>query len=197
MRAIEAGHIREVDVGEANGRVFLNNCSIGLYPQVVKGRDQLRHRSGEGKWLAMVRAAIDVLRRFPLVHLTLRTGGREADFRAPFVFVGNNRYDLSLFALGRRARVDAGELGVYFSRTGGRLGLLRLAVLGLLGRLEQDRDFSSFPVPSVEIETRDRSLRVAVDGELTSVAPPLRWRSRPRALRVLAPPPEALPSPPR
>jgi diacylglycerol kinase family enzyme len=191
VRTIEAGHLREVDVGEANGRVFLNNCSIGLYPQMVKGREVLRHRSGEGKWLAMLRAAYDVLRRFPLVHVTLRVGEREAAFAAPFVFVGNNRYELSLLALGRRGRVDAGELGVYFSRSRGRLGLLRLALLGLLGRLEQDRDFDAFAVPCVEIGTHRSHLRVALDGELAAIVPPVRCRSRPRALRVLAPPQEA------
>ena len=190
-RTIEAGHLREVDVGDANGRVFLNNCSIGLYPQVVKGREVLRHRSREGKWMAMLLAAFDVLRRFPLVHLTLRVRERQAAFAVPFVFVGNNRYELSLFALGRRGRVDGGELGVYFSRTRGRLGLLRLALLGLMGRLEQDRDFDAFTVPCVEIGTHRRHLQVALDGELAAMAPPVRCRTRPRALRVLAPPPEA------
>src|SRR5262249_49709435 len=92
-------------------------------------------------------------------------------------------------------RLDAGELGLYSSRDGGRLGLLRLALLAVLGRLEQDRDFKSRLVPAVEVETRRRLLRVAIDGELTVMAPPLRCRSRPRALRVLAPAPEP-PTPP-
>jgi diacylglycerol kinase family enzyme len=144
----------------------------------------------------MIRAAIDVLRRFPLVHLTLRIQDRQSAFATPFVFVGNNRYDIRLFALGRRARVDGGELGVYFSRNQGRLGLLRLALLGLLGRLEQDRDFFSFMVPGLEIATGRRRLRVALDGELTAIEPPVRCRSRPRALRVVAPPAQALDSRP-
>jgi diacylglycerol kinase family enzyme len=191
VRTIEAGCPREIDVGDANGRVFLNNCSIGIYPQVVKGREELRQRSGGGKWLAMLLAALTVLRRFPLVRVTLRVDDRESTFATPFVFVGNNRYDVSLLALGRRDRVDAGQLGVYFSRSLARMGLLRLTILGLLGRLEQDRDFRSFQAPGLEVDTRRKRLRVAVDGELTTMAPPLRFRSRPRALRVLVPPPEA------
>jgi diacylglycerol kinase family enzyme len=196
VRTIDRGHVREVDVGEANGRVFLNNCSIGLYPHLVRGREELRHRFGGSKWLAMFRAALDVFRRFPLVHVTLRIEDRESAFATPFVFLGNNRYDMRLFALGRRSRVDGGELGVYFSRNRGRLGLLRLTLLGLLGRLEQDRDFSAFAVPGVEVDTRRGRLRVALDGELTALVPPLRCRSRPRALRVVAPPPQEVSSSP-
>ena len=187
---IAAGHVREVDVGEANDRIFLNNCSIGLYPHVVRGREELRHRYGQGKWIAMLQAAIAVLRRYPVVEVTLRVGDRSASFRTPFVFVGNNPYAMSLYALGRRERLDGGELGLYFSRDGGRLGLLRLALFAVLGRLEQDRDFTSRVVPMVEVETGRRLLRVAADGELTVVSAPLRCRSRPRALRVLVPRPE-------
>src|SRR5262249_39459964 len=161
VRTIATGHVREVDVGEANGRVFVNNCSIGLYPHVVRGREELRHRYGQGKWIAMLQAAVAVLRRYPVVAVTLRVDGRAASFRTPFVFVGNNAYGMSLYALGRRERLDAGELGLYLSRDGGRLGLLRLALLALLGRLEQDRDFRSRLVPAVEVETGRRLLRVA------------------------------------
>jgi diacylglycerol kinase family enzyme len=192
---IAAGHVREVDVGEANGRIFLNNCSIGLYPHVVRGREELRHRYGQGKWIAMLQAAISVLRRYPVVAATLRMDGRAESFRTPFVFIGNNAYGMSFYALGRRERLDGGELGLYFSRDGGRLRLLRLALLAVLGRLEQDRDFTSRMVPAVEIDTRRRRLRVAVDGELTIMTPPLRCRSRARALRVLAPAPELPPAP--
>jgi diacylglycerol kinase family enzyme len=190
VRTIESGHVRAVDVGDVNGRAFLNNCSIGLYPHVVRGREELRHRYGEGKWLAMLRAGAAVFRRFPVVEVALRVEDEEVALKTPFVFVGNNRYETGLFALGRRSRLDGGELGVYLSRNGGRLGLLRLAVLALLGRLEQDRDFTSFAVPDLEIDTRRRRrlVRVAVDGELTAIAPPIHLRSRPRALQVLAPP---------
>ena len=95
-----------------------------------------------------------------------------------------------------RARASLrGELGLYFSRDGGRLGLLRLALRALLGRIAQERDFHSFAVAEVEIATRRRLLRIAVDGELTVMPPPVVCRSRPRALRVLAPVPEPVPPP--
>jgi len=98
---------------------------------------------------------------------------------------------MSLFSLGKRASLQGGELSIYLTQDAGRMGLLRLFVRALLGRLEQDRDFHSFTVPGVEIRTRRRSLRVSLDGEVVRMASPIRYIIRPRALRVLAPMPDA------
>jgi diacylglycerol kinase family enzyme len=71
------------------------------------------------------------------------------------------------------------------------MGLVRLAFRALLGRLEQDRDFHSLMLQGVEIRTRRRSLRVALDGEVVWMTSPIRYVVRPRALRVVAPAPDA------
>ena len=187
VETIRAGHVMDVDVGEVNGRIFLNNSSIGLYPTAVKEREELRHRTGGGKWLAMLRASADVFRRFPLLQVTLAMEGSEVRLTTPFVFVGNNRYEMSLLTLGTRSSLQGGELSVYMPRNGGRMGLLQLAFRALLGRLDQKRDFHSTAVPSIEIRTGQRSLRVALDGEVAPMTSPIRFHIRPRALRVLTP----------
>ena len=193
---IARGHVREVDVGEVNGRIFLNNSSIGLYPSAVAHREELRHRHGGGKWPAMLNACVDVVRRFPLLDVTLQAGDRAVALTTPFVFVGNNRYEMSLLSLGTRTSLQGGELSVYLTQHLGRMGLLQLAFRVLLGRLDQDRDFHSFMLPGVEIRTRRRSLRVSLDGEVVRMASPIRYIIRPRALRVLAPMPDAAPGEP-
>jgi diacylglycerol kinase family enzyme len=195
VRTIAAGHVRRVDVGEVNGRIFLNNCSIGLYPSAVDQREELRHRRGSGKWLAMLHACVAVLRRYPLLSVTLRVQEKAAAIKTPFVFVGNNGYSMSFLSLGKRTQLEGGELGVYLARAGGRLALVRLALAALLGRLEQDRDFHSLMLEEVVIATRRRSLRVAVDGEVVRMTTPISCRVRPRALSVLTPaPPAAAPA---
>ncbi len=193
---IERGYVTEVDVGEVNGRIFLNNSSIGLYPSAVAHREELRHRHGGGKWPAMFNACVDVVRRFPLLDVTLQVDDRAVALTTPFIFVGNNRYEMSLFSLGTRTSLQGGELSIYLTRGAGRMGLLRLFFGALLGRLEQDRDFHSFTLPGVEIRTRRRSLRVSLDGEVVWMASPIRYTIRPRALRVLAPMPDAAPGEP-
>jgi len=193
VATIERGHVTEVDVGAVNDCTFLNNSSIGLYPSTVDEREELRHRHGGGKWPAMLNACVDVFRRFPLFDVTLQADDRAVSLTTPFVFVGNNRYEMRLFSLGTRTSLQGGELSIYLTRNTGRMGLLRLFVRALLGRLEQGRDFRSVMLPEVEIRTRRRSLRVSLDGEVVRMASPLRYSIRPRALRVLTPMPSAAP----
>jgi diacylglycerol kinase family enzyme len=189
VRTIATGRVTEVDVGEVNGRIFLNNSSIGLYPSAVAQREELRHRHGGGKWPAMWSACVDVVRRFPLLDVILQSGEGTVALTTPFVFVGNNRYEMSLLSLGTRTSLQGGELSLYLTRDAGRTGLLRLFSRALLGRLEQDRDFHSVVLPGVEIRTRRRFLWVSLDGEVVRMASPIRYLIRPRALRVLVPMP--------
>jgi diacylglycerol kinase family enzyme len=186
--AIAAGRWRDVDVGEVNGRVFVNNCSMGLYPEAVRGREERRDR-GAPKWPAMLQAMRDALQRLPLLRLTLRTDDRTMRVATPLLMVGNNRYQTDLLRLGQRESLDEGRLWVYLTRSTGAGGVVKLGLRALAGRLEQTRDFESLSTTSLHVDDRRRRRRlpVAVDGELTELVPPLVLRSRPRGLRVLAP----------
>jgi diacylglycerol kinase family enzyme len=176
-----------VDLGEVNGRCFVNNSSIGLYPHMVSKRDRHQQRLGYGKWLAMFFAFVSVFRRYPLLEVVLDTGDTLVRRTTPFVFVGNNWYEVAGFNLGGRASVCGGELSLYTANRTGRLGLVRLALRALFGRLEQARDFDAVRLTHFAIHTRKKTLRVALDGEVTRLIPPLNYRIRPSAIRVLAP----------
>ncbi|TMG74360.1 MAG: diacylglycerol kinase family lipid kinase [Betaproteobacteria bacterium] len=181
------GEPREIDVGEVNGRIFLNNSSIGLYPAMVHERTKQQRRLGRSKWHAMLWAAHTVLRSHPFMQLTLELDGKTYRRRTPFVFIGNNVYEMQGFDIGRRQRLDAGVLSVYVTHRGGRFGLLALAGRALLGRLEQSRDFEAGTAAELRIESRHTRLLVATDGEVAAMDLPLTYRVRPRALRVIAP----------
>jgi diacylglycerol kinase family enzyme len=186
-RVIAAGHIHPIDVAEVNGRVFVNNASLGFYPQLVVERDRERRRHGGTKWYATALAAWRVLRRLPRARLRFRTPALAGVQRTPLLFVGNNIYDTDLFTFGRRTALDAGELSVYIVAPRSRLGLIGLTGRALVGRLDRGRDFRLLRVPELVVETRRRRVRIALDGEPVVLEPPLDYRIRPRALRVLAP----------
>jgi diacylglycerol kinase family enzyme len=188
VAAIATGQPRPVDVAAVNGHVFVNNSSIGLYPRVVRHRDQMREHLGRNKWVAMLMAVVSVFRRFPLVRLTLNVNGDAWHRTIPFVFVGNNQYAIDGLDLGKRARLDAGTLSLYFPNRTGRWGMVRLAFRALTGRLRQDQDFNALCATGVTIETRRESISVALDGEVTHMTPPLKYEIRPGALRVMLPP---------
>ncbi|MYM37576.1 sphingosine kinase [Duganella sp. FT94W] len=180
------GVVRQVDVGEVNGRIFVNNSSLGIYPDIVRDREQQQRHLGRGKWPAFGRALFAALRRFPFLSVRLKINGAEHLRRTPFVFIGNNEY-LQGLTLGARERLDSGKLCLYVAQKPTRLGLLRYALHALFGKLREARDFDVLSATSLEIETRHRHLRVATDGEVTLMKPPLCYRSRAAALHVIVP----------
>jgi diacylglycerol kinase family enzyme len=192
-RTIAAGHQVKVDVAEVNGRVFINNSSIGLYPAIIHQRESQQRRLGRSKRHAMFWATLTVLRRHPFFDLHLKLDGVEQHRRSAFVFIGNNAYAMEGFAVGKRECLDAGCLSVYLAQRRGRLALFALAMRALVGRLKQAADFEALTAHSLRIETRQRRLAVATDGEVHVMDMPLEYRARPGALRVIVPAPEPKP----
>jgi diacylglycerol kinase family enzyme len=178
------GNTTQVDVGEVNGLKFINNSSIGLYPSIVRERTKVE-RLGYGKWPAFLWAAISVFKRYPTVNIRLRAGEEELAHKTPFVFIGNNEYQMEGLRIGARTRLDEGVLSVYLTRETGRWGLIRLGLRALFGRLRNGDDFYAFRSKQVLIETRRRRLRVARDGEISRMETPLEYRSLAGALRVI------------
>ena len=117
-----SGSPLEIDVAEVNGRIFLNNSSLGLYPIIVREREK-NERLGSGKWPAFAWAAIAALRRYPFVDVRVTVEGTQLARRTPFVFVGNNHYLMERFDIGTRERLDRGELSLYITNRTGRAGL--------------------------------------------------------------------------
>lgn len=191
VRTIAGAQPLKVDVGAVNDRFFLNNSSLGLYPKVVAGRDALRQRLGRGKLPALIWSGLGVFRRYPFLNVRIAIDGAELVRRTPFVFVGNNRYEMEGFRIGERARLDGAELSLYVANRTGRLGLLLLAVRAVFKRLKQSKDFDMASARSMRVETRHGRLRVANDGELCYMRTPLNYRVLPAALSVVVPGPAA------
>jgi diacylglycerol kinase family enzyme len=188
LATIAEGRATTVDVGEVNGRFFLNNSSLGLYPDIVRDRERQQHRLGRGKWLAFIWAVWGAMRRYPFLRVQLTVDGDTSPHRTPFVFVGNNAYQMQGFQIGSRPGLRDGVLSVYLAHDTGRVRLLALGLRALAGRLRQTRDFHALLAQALTIETRHRQLRVAIDGEVLRMQAPLHYRIHAAALRVIAPP---------
>ena len=187
VRTVALGHTVRVDAGEINGRLFLNNSSLGLYPDTVRERDRQQKRLGRGKWLAFFWAAVAALQRYPFLNLTISLGGEVYQRKTPFIFIGNNEYSMEGFTIGERARLDAANLSFYVVQRTGRMGLVALAVRALFGRLRQAKDFDALLAREIVINTRHKTIRVSTDGEVSRMTPPLRYRILPAALKVIVP----------
>ena len=186
-KLIAARPERAVDLGEMNDRIFVNNSAIGLYPLMVVDRDVQRARLGRSKRLAMIVAVARTLARFRHHRLTLTINDQKTTVDTPLLFVGNNRYRLDLGAPGERERIDDGCLSVYVMRKNSRRGFIAASIRALFNRRKPGEMLELEHVELLRVASSRSALAVSLDGEVVRAAPPLEYKIRKRALRVIAP----------
>jgi YegS/Rv2252/BmrU family lipid kinase len=178
---------KRVDVAEMNGRIFINNSAIGLYPLMVLDRDLQRKRLGRSKRLAMIVASVRTLVRFAHQRLILTVNEEKERVDTPLLFVGNNDYRIDIGAAGQRESLDDGRLCVMVMRKKTRRGLIAASIRALLDRSRPDDMVQLEGVERLRVSSHRRQLPVSLDGEVVRAEPPLDYRIRKQALRVIAP----------
>jgi diacylglycerol kinase family enzyme len=166
LDALVDGGERRVDLAEVNGRVFVNNVSLGVYAEAVQH---------EGYRDAKLRTILDTVPDTigpdgaPLDLRYHDPGGREHT-SATVILVSNNRYRLGrLVGSGTRPRIDDGLLGIAVADPSER---------GALHGPTREWEARSFTVGSAH------AVAAGIDGEAALLDAPLTFRMRPRALRV-------------
>jgi diacylglycerol kinase family enzyme len=165
LSALEAfsGVERRIDVGRADGDLFLNNVTIGLYAQLVHRREHHRRRRDA---LASIRALMLLVRQRGREQPVLIDGRAVS---ASVILVANNAYELDLFNVGERERLDEGRLHLYVAH-------------GWRPRTWEERAGTEFTIES------SATLQAAVDGEASELSQRVGFSIEPQALRVLVPP---------
>jgi YegS/Rv2252/BmrU family lipid kinase len=186
-RLIAGGRERRVDLAEMNDRIFINNSAIGLYPLMVLDREMQQDRLGRSKRLAVIVASIRTLARFRHQRLTLTVNDQREQVDTPLLFVGNNEYRLDLGAPGRREKVDDGRLSVFVMRKKTRRSFIAAMIRALINRTRPDDMVQIEDVQRLRVSSHRSSLAVSLDGEVVRAKPPLEYRVRKKALRVIAP----------
>jgi len=186
VETVVAGHVQMVDVGEVNGRIFVNNSSLGIYPRMVWERDA-EERRGRRKAVAFAIAMLRTWRNYRTIAGQLLIDGAAHVVRTPFIFIGNNEYVAEGFNLGARTSLDEGRLSVFVAPEIGRFEILTLPLRALLRRLDPDAHLTRYSAADVQVELARSRVSVALDGEVSLMRSPLRYRVRPGALRVLVP----------
>jgi diacylglycerol kinase family enzyme len=171
LDAFVGGGERRVDLAEVNGRVFVNNVSLGLYAEAVQ-----REGYREAKLETILDTLPDVLGPEGQ-GLDLRwTGpGGHRHSSGAAILVSNNQYRLGhAVGSGTRPKIDDGLLGVTVaSSPTGR---------GQHQRLPQ-RPWRAWSTPAFEVDA-DAPVAAGIDGEAVRLVPPLRFRIKPGVLRV-------------
>ena len=189
LRALDAfvaghGHERRVDVGRINGRLFLNNVSLGVYAEML-GDPGYR-----GDKLRVAQAKLRAAFSDPKLRRALRIAPPDG---APLesvvaVVVSNNPYEFSRWdGLGRRHSLDTGTLQVSVLDAGTLDELERLLAGTLLGALEFRPALRRWTSRRLETGVPGEVVRTGIDGEPIALEAPLRFSVDPSALRVLLP----------
>ena len=184
---IAGGTSRLIDVAEVNGRTFINNSAIGLYPLMVLDREAQQAKLGRGKRFAMAVAAARTLGRFSSHRLLLTANDQQGQVDTPILFVGNNAYRMELPDAGRRISLDRGELFVLVLRRKSRLGFCVASLRALFGRARKEDMVRLEHVDRLRVDSRHSILTVSLDGETVRLKTPLDYRIKKAALKVIAP----------
>ena len=174
-RHIFTGQVSIVDVGEVNGRIFVNNSGFGFYPHFVRQREELERR-GHVKRVAFMLALRAVVRRYFRLRINVHMGEAQAlEHLMPFLFVGNNRYQTSGFEIGRRLRLDSGRLWVCTAPRANRENPLQVALRTLFGGAT-DQALNAFETEAVTVRPDTPRVNVSTDGEVSLMDTPLHYR---------------------
>jgi diacylglycerol kinase family enzyme len=186
VRNIFTGQVTSVDVGEVNGRVFVNNSGIGFYPHFVRLREE-QERHGHVKRVAFMLALRSVVRRYFRLRMKVHMDQAEAlEEVTPFLFVGNNRYQVTGLEIGTRSKLDSGQLWVCTAPHAGRRNFARIALSTLVGRVT-DQELNALEVKEIWVQPGTPRVNVSIDGEVSVMDAPLHYAVRPKALRVVVP----------
>ena len=179
-----AGVERRIDVGLVGDRVFLNNVSLGAYADVVAEEGYRARKLATAR--IVLRASVRG-ERAPLAVAFRDTGGNlHKDVLV--LLVANNRYQLERPAeLGARDRLDDGVLQVSSLQARTGAALAGIVLRAVAGRVIPGSTWAQWEATELHLDTGLAHLPAGVDGESVMIAPPLEFRSLPKALRMLVP----------
>lgn len=191
-RALLGASIKPVQAGQVNGRLFLVNASLGLYPQLLEDREAWKQQLGRSRFVAFLSGIATLLQSRRQLHLQIESAGKAMALRTPTLFVGNNHLQLSRVGINEQQAdaVEQGQLAAIVVRPIGTLALFGLLMRGLLGQLGEADNIDSFSFRRLTVTPRGlKRIKVATDGEIAWMRTPLVFEVAPQPLLLLVPAP--------
>ncbi|WUR15738.1 diacylglycerol kinase family protein [[Empedobacter] haloabium] len=193
VHALLRASIRPVQIGTVNGRIFLVNASIGLYPKLLEEREHDKRQFGRSRFVAALSALKTLVLPHRRLRLSLEAEGKEIHLRTSTLFVGNNRLQMEQVGLTEvTPAVADGELAALAPKPVGRLRMLLLMARGALGMLADTDDLVAFGFRRMTVRTPRygrKRLKAAVDGEVLHLTAPLQFEALAGKLLLLVPAP--------
>jgi diacylglycerol kinase family enzyme len=187
VTVIVNGRVRKIDIGEINGRIFLNNAGFGLYAQLLERRERDKRRFGRNRLVAFLSGMWCLLGSHPLYTVELVTDGQPVQRLATTLFFGCNALQLEHFNISAADCLRHQKLAVLLLKLRSRREVAVAAIAALLGRLDEVNTTQTFCASTARVRVRRRALKVVIDGEIALLRAPLDLKLLPNALQVFAP----------
>ena len=191
MQVLLSAPVQPVQVGLVNGRVFLVNASLGLYPKLLEDREGWKHRLGRSRLVAFGAGLVTMLRGYRSLRLRIEVEGQTRDVRTPTLFVGNNALQMEQLGFPLAHDIDHGALAAIMLRPVRRLAMLGLLLRGALGQLGDADQVLRVACVRLNVRMRRpfgaRRIKVATDGEICWLTLPLEFSVSPEPLWLIRP----------
>jgi diacylglycerol kinase family enzyme len=187
VSVVVSGRVRHVDIGEINGRIFLNNTGFGLYARMLERREHDKRRFGRSRVVAFVSGMRCLLSSHPLYAIELVADGHTERRLTTTLFFGCNALQLEHFNVAAAECLRQQKLAVLLLKLRSRWEVTVAACAALAGRLDAVGTTDAFCASHLRVQTRRRVSKVVIDGEIILLRPPLDVTLRPGALQVFAP----------
>jgi len=183
LDAFSDGYERRIDLATVNGRVFVNNASVGVYAKIVQSPEYRDNKAGT------TAAMLPELIGPDATPLDLRFTGPDGKEHptAHVIMVSNDPYELhSFIGRGTRERIDLGVLGMVAAQISSAADFSRFVALETTGRLHRHKGWMEWTAPDFQIDSSE-PVEIGVDGEALKLEPPLVFESKKGVLRVRIP----------
>jgi YegS/Rv2252/BmrU family lipid kinase len=181
------GEDRPMNIGGINGRIFLNNASLGAYASVLKVREDVYKTWGRSRLAAYWSVLIAMVTLYRPLKMKIDVDGKTHRLRSPMAFVGLSAFQLEEFDLEGVEDVQRGKLALFVAQDVGRLQLLWRAVRIFFRGARSGNDYILMTGEEILIETHRGTRLVAYDGEKEKMAGPYRFTVSKNALTVKVP----------
>lgn len=181
LRKLSSAKKESIDIASVNDIFFVNNSSIGIYPHSLTTRENIK--SYVSKWPAAAYAVVMAFIKFKLYTVTINN---KKPFKTPFIFIGNNLYNINNNGFTDRKDINKGVLCVYTIKTTKRITFAKLFLAATSGKLHDTVEFEAFTASSLQIDAaHKKQVLISYDGEVSTQQNPLEYKINKKALSIL------------
>ena len=184
---IVQGQPQSIHIGCVNQYIYLNNAAMGLYPHLIQQRERDNRRFGRYRWVAALSGLTVLLKQHHRLKLRMLVDGQSSALLTSMVFFGNNQLQLSDFKLNLAECAAQGKLAGFAMQKVSRWQILGLLASLQVGRFEQAPAVQCYCADQIQIDTGRPQVKLAIDGEIVSIKPPLQLSVAKHALKIMVP----------